>query len=237
MLPYLDVLRSDGDAVLAAGRQDLTAPVAACPGWTVETLLAHLGRIYTYVAQQARSTTRVAQPTDIPSGAAVLPWFAEAHAQLLLVLRETPPEAAAWNWSRAAPDVAAFWPRRMAQETAVHRWDAEAAIGTPQPIPTWLACDGIGEMIDHFLAARRGRAKEDITGTVHLHATDPVDGFPSEWVIVLGPRGATSWHEGHEKGDAALRGPAQDLLLSVWGRPASVQRFGDDVLLGAIQAE
>lgn len=237
MLPYLDALRQDGDALLAAARRDLRAPVPSCPGWDVETLVAHVARIYTYVAQQARSAERVPDDPPVPGGEALLDFFAEAHAALLLVLRETPTDAAAWNWSRSAPDTAAFWRRRMAMETTVHRWDAQSAAGTPDPIPAWLACDGVCEMIDIFLAMRRGRAKEDITGSVHLHATDPVDGVPSEWVVVLGPRGATAWHEGHEKGDAAVRGTASDLMLAVWQRPSVAERFGDATLLEAIRAE
>ena len=237
MLPYLDALRQDGDALLAAARRDLQAPVPSCPGWDVQALVAHVARIYTYVGQQARSAERVPNDPPVPNGDAILDFFAEAHAALLLVLRETPAAAPAWNWARNAPDTAAFWPRRMALETTVHRWDAQSAAGSPDPITTWLASDGIGEMIDHFLAARRGRAKEDVTGTVHLHATDPVDGVPSEWVIDLGARGSTSWHEGHEKGDAAIRGAASDLLLAVWQRPSHAERFGDPTLLDAIRAE
>jgi uncharacterized protein (TIGR03083 family) len=237
MLPYLDALRQDGDALLAAARHDLQAPVPSCPGWDVEAVLGHVARIYTYVGQQARSAERVPDDLPVPSGTAILDFFAEAHAALLLVLRETPADEPAWNWARSAPNTAAFWPRRMALETTVHRWDAQSAVGTPDPVATWLASDGVGEMIDIFLAARRGRAKEDVTGTVHLHATDPVDGVPSEWVIVLGPRGATAWHEGHEKGDAAIRGAASELLLAVWQRPSDVERFGEATLLDAIRAE
>ncbi|MCB0966113.1 MAG: hypothetical protein KDB37_04705, partial [Ilumatobacter sp.] len=50
-------------------------------------------------------------------------------------------------------------------------------------------------------------------GSLHVHCTD-VDG---EWLV---------WNEGgeyrmkraHEKGDAALRGPAEAILLRLWGR-------------------
>jgi uncharacterized protein (TIGR03083 family) len=237
MLPYLDALRQDGDALLAAARRDLKAPIPDCPGWDVETLVAHIAQVYTYVTQQARSAERLAMDPPVPEGEAILDFFAEAHAALLLVLKETPADAPAWNWSRSAPNTAAFWPRRMAHETSVHRWDAQSANGSPDPVATWLACDGVSEMIDVFLAMRRGRAKEDVTGTIHLHATDPVDGVPSEWVIVLGPQGATSWHEGHEKGDAAIRGSASDLLLAVWQRTSAAERFGDATLLGAIRPE
>ena len=50
---------------------------------------------------------------------------------LVAALAATDPDEPVWNWSpthAAAP--ARFWFRRMAQETAVHRWDAEAAAGT-----------------------------------------------------------------------------------------------------------
>jgi uncharacterized protein (TIGR03083 family) len=237
MLPYLDALRQDGDALLAAARRDLKAPVPSCPGWDVEMLVAHIAQVYTYAAQQARCAEPVAMDPPVPAGEAILDFFAEAHAALLLVLRETPADAPAWNWARNEPNTVAFWPRRMAQETTVHRWDAQSATGSSEPIPTWLACDCIGEMIDVFLPMRRGRVKEDVTGTVHLHATDPVAGMPSEWVIELGPKGATSWHEGHEKGDAAIRGGASDLLLAVWQRSSAAERFGDATLLAAIRAE
>ena len=39
----------------------------------------------------------------------------------------------------------------MAQETAVHRWDAENAVGRPAPIATPLAVDGCDELLG-FLA-------------------------------------------------------------------------------------
>src|SRR3954451_13264844 len=108
MLPYLDALRQDGDALLAAARRDLDTTVPSCPGWTVETLVAHVARIYTYVAQQARSIERVPMDPPVPEGAAILDFFAEAHAALLLVLRETPADAPAWNWARNAPNTVAF---------------------------------------------------------------------------------------------------------------------------------
>jgi len=48
--------------------------------------------------------------------------------------------------------------------------------------------------------------------------------------------GLTVTHE-HGKGDAAVRGPASQLLLWIWGRPVSeVQVFGDDAVAAAWQA-
>ena len=156
---------------------------------------------------------------------------------LLAVLQETDPEATAWNWTRSERQTAAFWVRRMTQETAMHRWDAQAAAGEPDPIVSWLAADGIEEVMTMWLPARRGRAKEAITGTAHLHASGGTDGQPTEWFLEFGPAGTMSYRHAHEKGDAVLRGTASDILLALWGRPSSADRFGEAAVLSALRTE
>src|SRR5436305_715070 len=76
-------------------------------------------------------------------------------------LETVDPRAPAWNWS-LAPKAAGFWHRRMAQETAVHRWDAESAYGNALPVERLLAVDGIDEALRVFLPA--GRAEEPVEG-------------------------------------------------------------------------
>ena len=49
--------------------------------------------------------------------------------------------------------------------------------------------------------------------TIHVHCTD-ADG---EWLIVLADGEMRVTRE-HAKGDAAMRGPAHDLLLVLWRR-------------------
>ena len=88
---------------------------------------------------------------------------------------------------------------------------AQAAASTPDPIVSWLAADGIEEIMTMWLPARRGRAKEAATGTAHLHVGDPADGQPSEWFLQLGPAGTMSYEHTHQKGDAVLRGTASDI--------------------------
>ena len=55
-----------------------------------------------------------------------------------------------------------------------------------------------------------------------------------EWLVILGPDGVTVSRR-HAKGDLALRGAVGDLELVLYGRPpvASVERFGDESVLGA----
>ena len=231
---FLAALRRDGDALLHAAGRDLSASVPSCPGWSTLDLLEHLGRVYRFAARQVRSEEPLPPDDTELAPQAVPAATADALAELLLVLNETDPQAPAWNWDRDAPAVAAYWPRRMAVETAVHRWDAESATGTPAPIDAGLACDGVDEFLTRFLPRRRGRSKDGTVGTVHLHATDAPQREPSEWTVDLGPAGATGIRYVHQKADAALRGPAADLLLALWGRPAELERFGDATIASTV---
>jgi uncharacterized protein (TIGR03083 family) len=118
-----------------------------------------------------------------------------------------------------------FWPRRMGQETTIHRVDAEQAAGRPvAPIDPAVAVDGIDEMFAVYLPAfGAGRSPGD-GRTVHLHATDA----EGEWLIRF-EQGDLAVEPGHAKGDAAVRGPVADLLLWVWGRRPldGLEVFGD----------
>jgi hypothetical protein len=61
-------------------------------------------------------------------------------------------------------------------------------------------------------------------GTIHLHATDDGLEGTGEWLIELSPDGIRS-ERGHAKGDVALRGRAEDLLLWAWNRVPVDDRF------------
>jgi uncharacterized protein (TIGR03083 family) len=234
---YLDALRADGKALLTAVESAPQAPVAGCPGWDNTALAAHVGRIWHYVSRQARSVEPLDPAVSMPDGVDVLMWASEGLDALLVSFRESAPEAPSWNWARDEPHTAAFWFRRMAQETAVHRWDAQSSAGDPQPIAGWLAADGIEEVMTMWLPRRRGRAKEDVTGTAHLHAADPAAGQPSEWFVELGPAGTVNSRHLHQKGDGVLRGSAHDILLRLWGRPSGVEEIGNDAVLAALRAQ
>ena len=77
----------------------------------------------------------------------------------------------------AGPTTAAFWFRRQAHETAVHRWDAQRA-ATPSsvdPIDATLAADGVDEWLEVFVPrflARTGVPDDLVGATLHLHCTD-----------------------------------------------------------------
>jgi len=225
---YLSALSSDGEALAASAQRNLGASVPSCPGWTTADLVRHTGVVHRHKAEAIRCGG-TAYPKDLawvpaPAGAeALFAWYREGLADLLDVL-DAPPDQAAWSW--AGDHRVAFWQRRMAQETLVHRWDAQAAVGQTTPLSAELAADGVDEYLDVWLP--RAEQRDDTpSGTVHVHATD-ADG---EWLVRL-DEGTVVLTRAHARGDVALRGRAEDLLLVLWRRRPldAVEVLGDRTL-------
>jgi uncharacterized protein (TIGR03083 family) len=221
---YVRQLRADGAALAAAARRNLDAPVPSCPGWTVGDLVFHTGAVHrdkTLIVRErlrARPDVKIREPGDDR----LVEWFEEGLEELARVLEASDPDQPVWNWSSRAPQTVSFWPRRMAHETSVHRWDAQAAVGTPLPIDSDLAADGVDEFFDVHMPDEE--SAPPLEGTVHLHRTDG----PGEWFVQLDDSGARVTKE-HKKGDAAIRAPASDLVLLLWRRIGldDVEVFGD----------
>lgn len=230
---YLAHIESESQALAAAARSGgLEADVPTCPGWKMERLVGHTGTVQQWATETVR--TNAESPVDgralprPPQGDGVIDWFEEKTEGLLHALRHAGPDGPAWNFA-GAPNRAHFWFRRMAHETAVHRWDAEAAAGVdPAPVDAALAADGVDEFLEHLLPPDAG---QKASGTIHLHATD-IEGTDGEWLIALSPEGCSFTKE-HGKGDVAVRGPASDLLLLIWNRRTAegLEVFGDATLL------
>jgi uncharacterized protein (TIGR03083 family) len=215
----LGALRRDGLALAdAAERAGLDAPVASCPGWTVADLVWHTGEVHhfwTVCVREGWSDPSNYDEPERPADDDLLRWYRDAAQTCAEVLTSARPDDPVWSWAPRG-GTAAWIVRRMAQETAVHRWDAEAAAApdAPPPIDAEVAVDGVDEFFEHFSdSAAEGAAP--VGGSVHLHATDD-DG---EW-LVTEPNvgGRLEVTKEHAKGDAAVRGTASDLLLLLWRR-------------------
>ena len=239
---YLDAVRTDAAAMAAAASSGgLDAVCPTCPGWTVRDVLEHTGMIHTWVHRMVstRASERISK-RDLPKPPAeageVVAWFAEQTAAMLDVLASVGDDEPVWNWSVRRPHVAAFWPRRMAHETSVHRYDAECAVagreGTSFVAPE-LAVDGIDEILDTILPSMIvGRGAQSMPsslgGTLHAHCTD----VPGEWLISV-EDGAVEVKRQHAKGDAAVRAPAAALFLFLSERlpVEAVEVFGDEAVV------
>ncbi|MEP7201637.1 MAG: maleylpyruvate isomerase family mycothiol-dependent enzyme [Ilumatobacteraceae bacterium] len=198
------------EACEAAG---LAAAVASCPDWTVSDLLWHLTEVHdfwrTIVAERLSDPGDYREPQR-PADEALPDLYRTGRTELLKTLNEVDPANSVWTWSNDKS--AGFVIRRMAQETAVHRWDAEQAVGMVTVIEGNVASDGIDEFLTHFMASVVDGA-EPVGGSVHLHCGD-VDG---EWTVRETDDGFDVTRE-HSKADCAIRGPACDILLAMWRR-------------------
>ncbi len=229
----LRTLGEDGRALLDAARHNPSAAVAA-PGWTVHKLVGHMGRVHTWAAEVVRSrTTERISSRAFPEGpddpAMRIQWAAERHADLLNALRDLGEDEPVWNFMDNAIAPGRFWHRRQALETGIHRWDAQHAIGGPQPLDAHLAVVGIDEILETYLPRLAESATQvSTTASMHVHCTDR-DG---EGLVRFGPEGAVTTRE-HAKGDLALRGGSSDLYLLLWNRIGheGFEVFGDTALL------
>jgi uncharacterized protein (TIGR03083 family) len=215
---HLRHLRADAAALAAAARAEPDAPVATCPGWDRRTLAKHLCVPYGWVSAQLaagpdekKGFRDAARPGE---GDDVIDFFEAAAARVLDALAGVD-MASTWPTFRG-PRPAAWFARRMAQETAVHRFDAAGGA-----VDAELAVDGIDELVDEFGAMLGPDAFGGVGSTLHLHATDHDRG---EWLITLGPE-ALRAERVHGKGDAAVRASAGDLYLFAWNRLPLDDRF------------
>ncbi|MFD4266472.1 maleylpyruvate isomerase N-terminal domain-containing protein [Rhodococcus sp. NPDC058481] len=233
---HLEILRTEGLRLAAMPAEALDAQVPTVPGWTLERVVRHTGRVHRWVqatlaAGPGAGLEETEQPESLPRGPDCLPAYREALEQLLA-------EIHTHDFGRGAPTFAGpgtvgFWARRQAHEVAVHRMDAADALhaaGGPAPadISAESAADGVDEWARLMLvrALPADRIPQELHGrTVHLHGTDTED---AEWLLRFGPEGVEV-EAGHGKGDVAVRGTAQELLLTMWRRRplAALEVFGD----------
>lgn len=249
---YIEAIRSNSAWLADAARAGLREPVPSCPGWSVATLVAHIGEVQRFWAHQIE--TRAQEPRELPDAAfdscpgllewyraaeegsadldaipgGLIGWFEAATKELLAAFETIDPEETVWHWSGDNRAIAHL--RNQAMEATVHRWDAQIAHPAITPIDPLIALDGIDQ---HFQvqipAARRwGTAAQGNGETYHFHRT----GGPGEWMVRFDGDEVTVRPE-HAKGDVAARGTVEDLFLWLWGRIPSdrLDVHGDAALL------
>ncbi|MEU5189697.1 maleylpyruvate isomerase family mycothiol-dependent enzyme [Streptomyces klenkii] len=222
----------------AARRAGRAAPlVPSCPGWSVSDLVVHLGSVHRGVAHiishrlagppdPSADPSFAGLPADTPDWprpesapnrgplpGSLADWFAEGAAALEALFRARGPEAPAWTWSRE--QTTGFWLRVQTIEAAVHRWDAENALGTPGPVDAALAADAVGHSFEVMAPWSRARSAAP-PGAGERYRFRRTDG-DDVWTVCLDGDTMRTTPDGAPC-DAEASGTASDLMLFLWGR-------------------
>jgi uncharacterized protein (TIGR03083 family) len=222
----------------AAMSVDADTPVPTCPGWTVQRLIHHVGRVFDMVIRVLRAADPGSPPTRLepPPGDvfAVFAVFDNRLATLLDLLATTDPATAVWHFAPTAPKTAAFWSRRMAHEVTVHRIDAQAAAGTDSGVDPDFAADGVDEVLTRLIQRNTDAwAVAELSGTVLYHAADA----GRAWTVRLVPgQLPQTAPETVIEPDASVVGLANAVYRAAWGRPSGAMLSGDIALVDATRA-
>jgi uncharacterized protein (TIGR03083 family) len=221
---FLECLESDFRRLRGIVPGHLDARVPSCPEWSVDDLTWHVGMVYLHKATSIREG---AEPTDWP------PHFDDSYPALELIDRAYgdlvgefaahPPEENTGTWY--GPDqTVGFWIRRMAQETVIHRIDAELGTGQPvAPVPDDLAIDGIDELLRVFVAFNVSEWSDYFTEAL---AGSPgrsvaIEAGDTAWRIAISPGKFTVERRPAEKATGTTQADA-----TISGSPAAVLRWG-----------
>lgn len=227
---FLDCLAADFARLRAVAPTDLAAAVPTCPGWTVADLTRHVGTVYLHkiVAMRKGAEPEPWPPKEL-AAEEPLALLDRAYAGLRAEFAARKPDDPAGSWY--TPDqTVGFWIRRMAQETVIHRIDAELGTGQPvAPVPADLAVDGIDELLKVFVSfsvTAWGDYFTDILndspGWTYTLRTDG-----AAWRVRTGPGlFAVADGAGDDPADVTVTGPPAAMLRWAWNRQAAGEPSG-----------
>jgi uncharacterized protein (TIGR03083 family) len=218
---HIAALRAEGERLAdAAERADLDEPVPTTPEWRMRDLVRHIGDVHrwarTHVAEGRMlpigrdELTEIAGP--LPKDGDLLDWFREGHDRLVRTLEAADPQIQCWSFL-PAPSPLAFWARRQAHETGIHRADAQTPTGRITPFSSEVAVDGIDELLLGFFAGKTDDPAAPSGQTLYVRPTDAEAG----WLAFMNDRSLR--HDNQYPGaDCSVRGTASDLYLLLWNR-------------------
>jgi uncharacterized protein (TIGR03083 family) len=229
---HIDALRRQGDLLAdAATRSGLDASVPPCPSWQVKDLLRHTGYIHRWAARhivECPDTVLDGPPeAEILRGGAadpdLLAWFRVGHAALVETLSTADPGLVCATFIDA-PSSLAFWARRQAHETAIHRADAESASGVRPVYEPEFAADGIDELIMGFGQRRKYRPTAEDDGGMQIRAADTGHAWQvgTEGGRIHARRGTDDPHTVGSP-TCTVTGPASGVYLFLWNRGDAAQ--------------
>jgi len=245
-LDYLAHLRDESARFLdALHGGDLAREVPTCPDWSAADLLWHLSEVQwfwgTIVRERLQSPDDLEPPGRPGGDHALMQFFEEQSARLLLALTDADPAEPVYTWSE--DKTVGFIRRRQAHEALIHRLDAEQTAGAVTPLDPALAADGVDEALDVMFGGTPawgrfdgggGFVRVDITDqgesvwveTGRFTGTDPESGqtYDEDDISKVEPRDGEP--------DVVVSGSAAVLDAWLWGRgdDSAVSVTGDDTV-------
>jgi uncharacterized protein (TIGR03083 family) len=210
---YLRLFAEESQRLAATAAPVLDAKVPTCPGWDVAELVRHTGSVYRRVVAVLELGHRPESWQRVPPrGQDLITWFEASRRAVFDTMTARTPGTPTWTWYGPWQQVA-FWWRRMAYETVLHRVDAELAAGKRiTPIDDAFAIDGVDEVLECFLRHRGTERGVRGTGESVL-----VEADENTWGVSFFPAGVEVT-PGLVEPDVMVRGVASEVFLWLWGR-------------------
>ncbi len=238
MTDTIAVIRNEAARLADVARSEPHAPIPRYAGWSMTDLIGHTGSVHQRTIDivktlpsenPGRSPAPPLDPIDL------IDWFETGANAMADLLSDADPKQSVWGFGQK-PTIG-FWTTRMALETAVHRIDAEEAIGLADDLDADVAALGIDEFGIMWLAGLPVPADAS-GGYVALEPTD----VEERWVISADETFTIS-RDADAPATATFSDIASDLYLFLLGRiphhrlsasgdPATVQAF-----VGALDAQ
>lgn len=209
--------------VAVAEEAGFDAKTPTCPTWDIRKLLLHTGEVHRWatavVAGKYTSLAKVPKDTrgPLPTDDKIVEWFRDGVVALIHALATADPSVA-YDAFLADPPTPRllFWARRQAMEISIHRVDAESAVGRCTAFPPKLAADGIDEFVTGFITRGKGAVHRETPQTIGIEPSDVAE----RWVITIS-EGPIVTERAARKADCTLTGPASDIFVALWNRPAT----------------
>jgi len=218
--------RSTAFRAAVSSAPSLDVQVPTCPEWTLFDLAQHIGE-----GRRDWAVTVAAGPAPAKSAAedapaaprereALLAWLAESTEQHWTRCGEAGPDRGCWTWwgDSQSPRTAGGVARHRVQETTVHTYDVQVALGAPRPLPDEVALDGVDEFLTTCVATTSAWPHQP--AVINYHATEG-----RSWRIWLSADGARTIRlpvpaagEDLEGADVCARGTANELVMFCYGR-------------------
>ncbi len=222
VLEHVEQLRLNGERLAeVASTTDPAVPVPTCPDWQLRDLVRHVGGVHRWATGFVQGAGRQPPDGDLeqfvggwPDDPDLVAWFRVGHRALVEALVSAPSDLETWTFLDA-PTPLAFWARRQAHETAIHRVDAESSAGEVTGFPSDFAADGVDELLLRFVGRPGKTLAVETPRSMMMRAVD----VPRSWRVTFAPTGfETQTDPIEDDAELVVAGDASDLYVALWNR-------------------